>query len=375
MNPPLPRLPADPLIRSRYRGCLLGGAVGDSLGAAVEFMSESEIGQRFGPDGVQEPSLAYGRLGAITDDTQLTLFTAEGLMRAFIRERVRGICHPPGVIAYAYLRWLHTQGVSHRAHDECLDGWLITNRELFERRAPGTTCLAALRALKDVGDRAKNDSKGCGSVMRVAPVGMMFASLSAEGSLESMEACFKLACEAAAITHGHPTAQLSSGAFAVMVMGLLVGRTLDESVRTALDLLAGEAGHEESTNAIVSACDLARSRPGDIGAIRMLGEGWIAEEALAIGLYCALSVIGFREGVVLAVNHGGDSDSTGSIAGQLLGAMHGIESVPTGWLKKLELAVVIEAVADDLATVAEWQLDDESPSGEDDFYFARYPGW
>lgn len=371
----LPRQPSDPVVRGRFRGCLLGGAVGDALGAPVEFMSEEDIAREFGPGGIDKLAPAYGRLGAITDDTQLTLFTAEGLMRGYIREHVRGICHPPSVIAYAYLRWLHTQGEVHSAHDKCLDGWLITNRELFERRAPGLTCIAALRALKVVGDEAMNDSKGCGSVMRVAPVGMMFASLSPQGSAESMRACFELACQAAAITHGHRTAKLSSGAFAVLVLGLLAGRTLERAVQDVLDVLAEEEGHEETSRAIVSARKLASSHPGDIGAIRTLGEGWIAEEALAIGLYCAMSVRSFREGVVLAVNHGGDSDSTGSIAGQLLGAIHGVSAIPAEWMSELELAPVIEAVADDLATVGEWQLHDDPPGGEDEFYWTRYPGW
>ena len=66
----------------RYRGCLLGGAVGDALGAGVEFMSLDEIRGRYGPAGVTGYVPCYGRSGAITDDTQMTLFTAEGLLRA-----------------------------------------------------------------------------------------------------------------------------------------------------------------------------------------------------------------------------------------------------------------------------------------------------
>lgn len=65
-------------IRDRYQGCLLGGAVGDALGAPLEFMRRSEILQAFGPKGITDLVPAYGKLGAITDDTQMTLFTAEG---------------------------------------------------------------------------------------------------------------------------------------------------------------------------------------------------------------------------------------------------------------------------------------------------------
>ena len=105
------RVPESP-ISERYRGTLLGGAVGDALGAPVEFMRRSEIVAQFGDGGIADYAPAYGRLGAITDDTQMTLFTAEGALRAYVRWSLRGLCHPPSVIHYAYLRWLHTQGVA-----------------------------------------------------------------------------------------------------------------------------------------------------------------------------------------------------------------------------------------------------------------------
>jgi uncharacterized membrane protein len=97
-------------VQRLFRGCLLGGAVGDALGAPVEFMSRSEIVDRFGEDGIRDMASAYGKVGAITDDTQMTLFTADGALRSYVRWSLRGICHPPSVIHVAYLRWLHTQG-------------------------------------------------------------------------------------------------------------------------------------------------------------------------------------------------------------------------------------------------------------------------
>jgi hypothetical protein len=79
----------------------------------------------------------------------------------------------------------------------------------------------------------------------------------------------------------------------------------------------------------------------------------------------------------MAVNHDGDSDSTGLIAGHLLGAMLGLSEIPARWLAPLELRGVIEEVADDLATVGAWQLgsgDDSSTSAEEEYYTQRYPG-
>lgn len=136
---------ADPSLRNRFRACLLAGAAGDALGAAVEFMSKPAIHARFGPEGIRDFAEAYGRIGAITDDTQMTLFTAEGLMRAWVRWNSKGICSTPGVVAHAYQRWLKTQGISHPQLSHDLDGWLIGIRELHASRAPGRTCLAALR--------------------------------------------------------------------------------------------------------------------------------------------------------------------------------------------------------------------------------------
>ena len=78
-------------VENRFRGCLFGGAVGDALGADVEFMSTGEIRARYGPDGVTDYTTADA-IGRITDDTQMTLFTAEGLIRAHNRMADRGIC-------------------------------------------------------------------------------------------------------------------------------------------------------------------------------------------------------------------------------------------------------------------------------------------
>ncbi len=72
-------------LQSRFRGCLLGGATGSALGAAVEFMSLEQIHAQFGRRGIGDYAAAYRRIGAIADDTPMTFFTAEGLLRAMMR--------------------------------------------------------------------------------------------------------------------------------------------------------------------------------------------------------------------------------------------------------------------------------------------------
>ena len=379
MTTPSPHQPKSAHLQDLYRGCLLGGAVGDALGAPVEFMSRAQILRTFGPDGIEDYAPAFGKLAAITDDTQMTLFTAEGLMRGWVRGNRRGgLCHMPSVISLAYQRWLHTQGERHRLHDEdCLNGWLIEHRELFARRAPGLTCLSGLQSMRQSGDMAQNNSKGCGGVMRVAPIGMVYASLARANPANQgggRREAFELGCQAAAITHGHTTGQLASGALAAMVLELLQGVSLLQAVDAVLPVLRAQPGHEETLLALEAACRLALEKPGDAQVLAQLGEGWIAEEALAIGVYGALSATDFSSGVALAVNHSGDSDSTGSIAGQLLGAMLGARAIPRHWLGPLELREVIEEMADDLATLMEWSLEGEDSPEDVDYYAQKYPG-
>jgi len=241
---------ADPLItntliaetrRARFHGCLLGGAVGDALGAPVEFLKRVEILRAFGSGGIRNMARAYGRIGAITDDTQMMAFTAEGLLRAQTRLDCEEVCHPPSVMARAYQRWLYTQGESHPLQQGALDGWLIRQIDLHARRAPGNTCLDALRAMREIGQPACNDSKGCGGIMRVAPVGLLFAAQAGDAAdaarPDRPRACFDLGCEAAGLTHGHVTGQLSAGAYAALIFCALTDGDLDAAIDTVLAFL------------------------------------------------------------------------------------------------------------------------------------------
>jgi len=348
-----------------FTGCLLGGAVGDALGAPVEFHSIQLIRDKYGSAGITDYAAAYGRRGAITDDTQMTLFTAEGVLRAVARRRHKGVCHPASIIYHAYIRWLRTQGGQSRSHfsQDKMDGWLIGVNSLHNSRAPGATCLSALRG-EEMGEmqRPLNNSKGCGGVMRVAPVGLV---------AEDVEQAFSLGCEAAAITHGHPSGYYSAGCFAAIVYHLTEGRSLPESIELSLRILERPENdeHEECAEAVRRAVALWRAgilmKPSP-EMVERLGGGWVGEEALAISLYCALaSQDDFARGVLLAVNHSGDSDSTGAITGNLLGLMLGVGAIPEKWMAELELRAEIEAMAGDLFKLFE----------DTDAWLSRYPGW
>src|SRR4051812_43270945 len=110
--------------RARVRGCLLGGAGGDALGSPVEFMNLDAIRAAYGPRGLTDYAPAYGRLGAITDDTQMSLWSVEGIIRASVRANLKGVCHPPSVVYNAYRRWHHTQEPHISDPDGIRDGWL-----------------------------------------------------------------------------------------------------------------------------------------------------------------------------------------------------------------------------------------------------------
>jgi ADP-ribosylglycohydrolase len=319
-------------LRDRYRGCLLGGAVGDALGAGIEFESLAEIRRHHGPRGIEGYVPAYGRTGAITDDTQMTLFTAEGLLY----DQGRPACSrdPAGAIWRAYQRWLGTQ------HGDPAGGWLSSQEFLHHGRAPGTTCLSALGAGHPGTVRQPvNNSKGCGGVMRVAPAGLAGSD------------AFTLGCQAAALTHGHPSGYLAAGALALMVSELIRGRDLRDAAAAAVTRLREADGSEEVTAALIAAVRAAERGPLSAGAIGILGQGWTGNEALAIATHCALTADSFRSGVLHAVNHDGDSDSTGAICGNLLGAALGAGAIDEDLLAQLEGRDVITQVADDLHDV------------------------
>jgi ADP-ribosylglycohydrolase len=355
--------------QSRFRGCLLAGAVGDALGAAVEFMSLSRICANFGVSGIRDFAEYSGRKGAITDDTQMVLFTAEGLIRGLVQERHQASGDYSVTTANAYQRWLLTQGECNQNGLDPLDpepGWLYGVKELHARRAPGQTCRAALREATELGQPAVNDSKGCGGIVRVAPAGL-FAT--------SIEESFDLGCRLAALTHGHTTGWLAGGALAAMISALQRGDSLPEAINIALQCLAQRPAHAEVTAALEQALDLVRDDSDQDLAIAQLGKGWFAEEALAIATYCALVAPDIREGLIMAVNHDGDSDSTGAIAGNLLGVMWGEQGIPAPWLKRLELRKVITEVADDLLACRQWSIGPDAEENFDRQVWQKYPGY
>ena len=349
------------------RGCLVGGAVGDALGVPVEFLATEEIFKHYGAAGIQEFDLdaATGK-ALISDDTQMTLFTANGLLFGYTRALYRGISAAPSVyIRDAYLDWLHTQVPDFT--NTPLPSWLLEVPELHAWRAPGRTCLTALaNGAHGSLDNVINNSKGCGGVMRVAPLGIFN---------EDPAQAAQNAAEAAAITHTHPLGFISAAVLAFLVSTFthrdnpqVTKDDFKEALLACYTMLKEKFSEfKEDVEAQIAllkqAIDLAESGEKDLDAVLSLGEGWVGEETIAIAVYCACRHLDdFDAAVRAAVNHGGDSDSTGAVTGNLIGSIVGFNRIDTRWIKNLELADVILEMADDLVTsryngFSEWNVE------------------
>jgi ADP-ribosylglycohydrolase len=329
-----------------YIGCLLGGAIGDALGAPTEFMTLKGILNKYGKQGVTDYVEFGERIGRITDDTQMTLFTAEGLLRVFNTEKKGGVRGDYIQSVFrSYLEWLQTQktsGPGNLSGEYEKEGWLLTNKLLYKKRAPGKTCLDALQSGRCGSMEAPiNNSKGCGGVMRVAPVGLVFN--------EDAARAFKVGAELAAITHGHPSGYLSAGTFSAVISCLSQGQELEEAIQSSIMILKQWKHHEEALAAVCKAINLFETTQPTFENVEKLGEGWIGEEALAISLYCALHYPGnFENAVLLSINHSGDTDSTGSMTGNISGLSAGRIRIPEDWILNLEMADTIIEIAQDL---------------------------
>lgn len=330
--------------RDQILDCLLAGAMGDALGADIEFASLAQIRTRF-PQGYADLPIHQGIQGAITDDTQMTLFTAEGLVRAAVRWTQRGICYPPGVIHHALLRWLVTQGETPKAEvDHCR---LVADWRLHARRAPGSTCLDALRQARNFGQPAVNGSKGCGTIMRVAPLAFV-----AEDRVRD------LAMECSALTHGHQTGQEAAAAWALILRSLADGDDLEQAAASH-----SRSFGTETRKAIMRG--LQTPADGRAETTEKLGGGWTAEEALSIAIHACRCAQSLEHGLIVAVTHSGDSDTTGAIAGNALGLMFPGQARAHRWAAQVECRDLIERLAADLTVAMCGQVDD---------LVTRYPG-
>lgn len=336
----------------QFLGCMIGGAVGDALGYPIEFLSLDEIMRQYGAKGITKYSLINGK-ARISDDTQMLLFTANGLLYGTTRGCLRGIMGEyESYIYLAYLDWLSTQ--EPKMNHSKIISWIYSIPELHVRRDPGTTCLNALKSgTMGTMEHPLNDSKGCGGIMRAAPVALFCHQHFINPEDETIDF---LGAKTAAITHGHPLGFIPAAALVHIISRLIFDHTsVSEAVTDSIQLIRRLFKKYPQVNPLESllkqAANLAESEKTDTEAIRLLGSGWVAEETLAIAVFCSLRYSNdFAKGVIAAVNHSGDSDSTGAVTGNILGAALGYLSIPEYFLENLELKDTIEEITKDLYT-------------------------
>ena len=338
---------------SKIAGSLMAGALGDALGYEVEFQSWPTIRENYGPGGIRQLALENGK-ARISDDTQMTLFTNEGLILGYHHAAAEGIALDAAHALYpAYLCWLKTQFDHALTSAWAAESELMRVPGLFAARAPGNTCLAALES-GNMGtvEQPINHSKGCGGVMRAAPVGYPAAGVD---PLKDGAAC-------AAITHGHPGGWAPAAMLADLVHRILYGPAADLEQQVQQSLTAVQAAwHGEAIDdfafLVREAILLSHSSVPDVEAIHSLGGGWVGDEALAIALFsCLKHPDSIPDALISAVNHSGDSDSTGAIAGNILGAKLGLDALPQQWIDQLELTDTILREAECMTDLAMGQL-------------------
>ena len=335
---------------NKIAGSLIGGAIGDALGYQIEFkrnIKDKEVTK-------------FNGLGIISDDTQMTLFTANALIWRETRLCMRGIAMKPSDAIYlGYLDWLETQ--TGNKMNKYPISWISMIPELNVNRAPGNTCLSSLSSGKcGTIEEPINNSKGCGTTMRIAPIGLYASNPKVAGIVAS---------EASAITHGHQLGIIPSFVVASMINMILNQNT---SIKEALDksieeLIKYDKFNKENINYFIKLVDkaenLSKNNINDIDAIKELGEGWVAEEAFAIAIYSCLKYSNnFEDAIVCAVNHDGDSDSTGAIAGNIIGTFLGLDNIPNYFVDNLELKDIILEIAHDLSIkvpISEYLCNDE----------------
>lgn len=386
-------------VKDCIRGSLMAGAAGDALGYPVEFMSRNTILKRYGKEGITKFEIDRNGKALVSDDTQMTLFTANGILMGITRGAMRGIGgQPENYVDGAYLDWYYTQtGIKAKilGDNDFHYTWLRDLPELAHRRAPGITCLSACESLFQR-QRPNNNSKGCGGIMRVAPLGLLDASYKVKNDkgIYSSEYLAEAGAKIAKTTHLHPLGYLPA-ALLTLLISRIVPLTPDEVKASIIDIvndglkvmmqIDGDeyAKDKEYLKALtLEAVRLAQSDIPDADAIKKLGEGWTAEEAWAISLYCAIRHIdSMKDAIIASVNHDGDSDSTGSITGNIMGAIYGYEAIKKERLfcpkakefeNTIELANIILALADDLSSGCIISEYDSIETPEKKQWFARY---
>ena len=342
----------------RFRGCILGLAVGDALGHPTEFIASLEgIKRRYGPEGIKDFAGVGGHPpGTFTDDTQMTI----GVLRALVRKGHAPLDELMRVMGEELVAWSH-----HRENN----------------RAPGGTCLTGCQNFELTRDWRRSgvkQSKGCGAAMRAAPVGLF---------CDDDEQLVRLAAAQSVLTHSHPTGIASSVAAAAAVAHVARRHSLDGLLDFVISCvercdeklfvelgaspaLAAKVGNREQLAMLEKTKAVLGEEAEDV--CKLLGGAWVGEEAVATALWCVLKANGDFEGAVRrGANSSGDSDSIATIAGSIAGALMGARAIDSRFLSQLEKAPQLDVLSRYLWWVKQTGADVGSLPVPLDFYGAE----
>lgn len=302
-------------LHSKFLGCMYGLAIGDALGYPVEFMSLNQIRSRYGANGITDFILDGNKIALYSDDTQMALATANGL----INSKTDSLDCIMDSIAKEYLIWLDSPD---------------------NNRAPGNSCLGGARNMKNGVHWSKSgikNSKGCGAAMRTAPIGLLFYN--------DLEKIKQIGEYASSCTHASANA-IASGIGAAYAVSLAVNNCQPKDFLTHIISLCEPIDSEFSQK--MAQIPFVLHDNTDI-ALKKLGEGWRGDEALALALYCFFKhPLDYKKTVLLAANTNGDSDSIACIAGAISGAYNGIKTIPSKWIEKIENSSLVNETAEKL---------------------------
>lgn len=299
--------------KDRKRGCLFGLAIGDALGAAVEFSRPGTFEpvtdyRGGGPHGLGP--------GEWTDDTSMALALGESIVKKGWDLKDQ---------AERYVAWWRTGAYS--VNGRCFD--------------IGNATSSALSRFEETGDPRSSGSthersSGNGGIMRIAPVPIYYAEL-LESNLEEL---IRLAAESSLVTHASPQCLSAARYFALVLAGLILGEQREEVLSPnwwALERLESKAPLHEEVRAVARGSFRASGPP------EIRGGGYVVK-SLEAALWAFHDASGFEEAVLKAVNLGDDADTTGAVCGQLAGAFWGESGIPSHLLEGLAKREMIEGI-------------------------------
>ena len=304
----------------RVLGGLWGGVVGDALGVPVEFRSRAAV--RSNPVTDLRDHGTYNQpKGTWSDDSSLMLCTVDSLLRHEFDTTDMG---------QRFVRW---------SKGELWTPW----RKVFDIGGATRNALGRIERgvhAEQAGGVDEN-SNGNGSLMRILPIALRFAN-------EPPERLLELAYRASAITHRHPRSQMACGFYCLLAASLLKGDAPDVAHAAAVQF-AGEfyrqppSATELPHFGKVFSVKLASLEERDISS-----SGYVVD-TLTAAVWCLLTTKDYRETVLKAINLGGDTDTTGIVAGGLAGIHGGLAAVPENWRNAMARAGDLQTLFEQFA--------------------------